>query len=287
MANKETLQNYNTNLSGNNDTLKSILDTINNLPEAGEGGGSSSILPEDYTELLYIKSSGEQYIDTDLMVTEKTNFTATFRTFDGFTTSSFGCIFATRQTYNANGYQLTTYPGNTQPANTGHFMLGGGWYSAGMITNDIKQTVSFKDGILYGPTDLEVDLSSVKTTPPGTMRIFALKDTSAGETGVYDLAKVALYELIFEENGVPVANYVPAKRNTDGVVGLYDMVSGNFYTNKGTGLFDYEDKFTGGASENLDNELTTQETRLTEQEAALENIITLLQEKGYGETEDE
>lgn len=33
MSNKETLQNYNTNLEENNTTLSSILDTINNLPD--------------------------------------------------------------------------------------------------------------------------------------------------------------------------------------------------------------------------------------------------------------
>lgn len=37
MNNKETLQSYNTNLSENNTTLASILETINNLPEAGSG----------------------------------------------------------------------------------------------------------------------------------------------------------------------------------------------------------------------------------------------------------
>lgn len=44
MNNKQTLQGYNTNLSGNNDTLATILQTINDLPE--------QIEPEDLTEEL-------------------------------------------------------------------------------------------------------------------------------------------------------------------------------------------------------------------------------------------
>ena len=42
MSNKETLQSYNTNLNKNNETLSSILETINNLPEAG--GGDEGLL---------------------------------------------------------------------------------------------------------------------------------------------------------------------------------------------------------------------------------------------------
>lgn len=41
--NKETLQGYNTRLNNNNINLDTILETINNLPEAGSGGGSSQL----------------------------------------------------------------------------------------------------------------------------------------------------------------------------------------------------------------------------------------------------
>lgn len=49
MNNKETLQSYNTNLSTNNDTLGSILETINNLPEAG--GGSNEPAANEITSI--------------------------------------------------------------------------------------------------------------------------------------------------------------------------------------------------------------------------------------------
>lgn len=47
MNNKETLQNYNEKLIQNNEDLQTVIDIINNLPEAGEGGGG-----EDLTEEL-------------------------------------------------------------------------------------------------------------------------------------------------------------------------------------------------------------------------------------------
>ena len=44
MSNEEILQEYNTRLSENNNSLDDILTTINNLPESGTGGGSRSII---------------------------------------------------------------------------------------------------------------------------------------------------------------------------------------------------------------------------------------------------
>ena len=41
MSNEETLQEYNTNLAENNDTLDVILNMVNNLPEGGSGGASN------------------------------------------------------------------------------------------------------------------------------------------------------------------------------------------------------------------------------------------------------
>lgn len=199
--------------------------------------GSSSVLPEGYTELAFIKSSGTQYIKTDLIVTEKTNFSVTFRTYDGFTSSSFGCIFGTRYTYNADGYQLTTYPGSD---NTGHFLFGGTRYAASLTKNSNKQTVSFKDGILYRPDGTTLDLSSIKTSPPSPMFIFAMCDTAGGGDTPYDLGQVALYSLTFDEGGVPVADYIPAKKDSTGEIGLYDIVNEVFYTNNGSGEFDYD-----------------------------------------------
>ena len=247
MARIDTLANFVTDIAtaikaktGKTDPITPAnFDTEIASIEGGGGSGKPSILPDGYTELAYIKSTGTQYIKTDLIVTEKTNFSATFRTYDGFTSSAFGCIFGTRYTYNANGYQLTTYPGNSSPY-TGHFLFGGTRYDAGLIRDNLKQTASLKDGIFYRPDGETIDLTSVKTTPPSPMFIFAMCDTIGGDTTAYDLAKVALYSLSFEENGEFVANYVPAKRN-DGVVGLYDTVSDKFYTNNGTGEFDYDE----------------------------------------------
>lgn len=71
MNNKETLQSYNTNLSENNDTLSSILETINNLPEAG--GGTSGDAETTGQPYVFYKSLGESSDVTSITIQLKTN----------------------------------------------------------------------------------------------------------------------------------------------------------------------------------------------------------------------
>ena len=46
-----------------------------------------------------------------------------------------------------------------------------------------------------------------------------------------------VYKCRLYDNGVLVRNFVPCKRTSDSVVGMYDTVNDVFYTNAGTGDF--------------------------------------------------
>lgn len=248
MARIDSLANFLTDIAAAIKTKTGKTDPITpanfdtEIASIESGGNDSSVetklLPEGYTRLLCLESTGSQYIITDLMVTEDTNFYTTFRTFSGFTSSSFACIFGTRYTYNDNGYSLTTYPGSTEPSNTGHFLLDGTRYSAGMTPGTGLQTIRFKDGVLYNESGA-IAHPSVQASPPDPMAIFGVQDTLG--KGVTDRAgNTVLYTLTFDVDGEIVADYIPAMRDSDNEVGLYDTVSGKFFTNAGTGSFKYE-----------------------------------------------
>ena len=57
MNNKETLQSYNNKLIQNNEDLQTVIDMINNLPEAGEGEGGEDLTEEltDYDTKLTVQ----------------------------------------------------------------------------------------------------------------------------------------------------------------------------------------------------------------------------------------
>ena len=61
-------------------------------------------------------------------------------------------------------------------------------------------------------------------SPSGTLRVFS------GTVG-------RLYNLKIYSGPLLQFNGIPARRNSDGVLGMYDMVTGQFFTNSGTGEF--------------------------------------------------
>ncbi len=57
-----------------------------------------------------------------------------------------------------------------------------------------------------------------------------------------------LYYCRFAEDGAIVHDYVPAKRLSDGVLGMYDRTTGEFKTNAGSGAFTAGPETCGGQS---------------------------------------
>lgn len=67
--------------------------------------------------------------------------------------------------------------------------------------------------------------------------IFKLGGYSGGVTqggsGVYG----KIYKFALNINNILVRNMIPARRNSDNVLGMYDTVTNTFFTNSGSGTF--------------------------------------------------
>ncbi|MBR6838038.1 MAG: hypothetical protein IKM94_00510, partial [Alphaproteobacteria bacterium] len=74
--------------------------------------------------------------------------------------------------------------------------------------------------------------SSTSFSGDKTMVVFASRDSN----GVTTRSKEKIYFFKIYNNGTLVLDLIPAK-NSSGVVGMYDTVSGAFFTNAGTGTF--------------------------------------------------
>ena len=68
-----------------------------------------------------------------------------------------------------------------------------------------------------------------------TTDIFVLGSTTTDATKYTFVGKV--YNASYYADGVLMCDLMPCYRKSDGVIGMYDKVSGNFYTNAGTGIF--------------------------------------------------
>jgi hypothetical protein len=196
-------------------------------PIAGANGVAHN-LPAGYTELQYIESTGKQYINTGVVFDSGSlKFEA-----DVYTTSN----ISTEEDFigNFTGASLST--GFVGGFTTNITFL----YSAPSNVNvpRVKQN-SWQKYIGEFTNSNQMILTYDGTT------------VSASRTGQYNSSPIVLFRgsesykpathirlgiVSIYLNNTMVRDFIPAK-NASGVVGMYDMVSGQFFTNAGTGTF--------------------------------------------------
>ena len=80
--------------------------------------------------------------------------------------------------------------------------------------------------------DIVVDVVVGGSAPVGNLRLFARNNTyiDAGSHQIY-------YVKLWNGSNQLIFHGIPAKRNSDNVLGMWDTVSKTFFTNQGTGSF--------------------------------------------------
>lgn len=192
---------------------------------------SKSILPQGYIQLEYIESTGTQYINTGYaLIGNRDDIELDFYLSDNTVRNN---IVGAR---NATTSQVYTV--NTMSNGKWRF----GWKNSS-ITYDVQATIGrhivkvehdggiFKvDGVVVG----QEGNSSITTPVKGG--VLAIR-SSQGVGVYYSYCKV--YEYKMWRDGVLKVHLIPAMRNSDSVVGMYDIINDRFLTNSGTGTFGY------------------------------------------------
>ena len=86
-----------------------------------------------------------------------------------------------------------------------------------IILNDVSKLVAFNESIQK------------------QYSVYLFANNSSNEAVQKTSLKIASFYI--KDNGALVRNFIPAKRNSDNVLGMYDTVSGQFFTNQGSGAF--------------------------------------------------
>lgn len=208
---------------------------------------NSSPLPEGYTQLNYIQSSGAQWLDPQMAAPELTD---TVQIQCGFSFVSLGS--------NWQGVVSVGNPGTS--INDGYSMYFGA-DSSGFLVKTSHPSGS--DATSASPvlipataTDYDADITlganSTGVTVDGTsfvstiahgidipLLLFASRPSA--DWGYTEFSSVKMYYCRIYANGVLVHNLLPCSRNADSKIGMYDIVAGAFRTNGGSGA-----DFTGG-----------------------------------------
>lgn len=188
-----------------------------------------SQVPEEYSRLDYIQSNGAQWIDTgvhtkngnkviaDLEFISLGN-TAIFGTYTGDYLATFGLSASNKWEYRDSlSWRTASQTAALNTRYTIEFVYGlNSQYLKVNNTNVISNTYI-----------LSTNTSSVNAA------LFARKTS-----GIECLARIKLYNFQFwEDENTLTRNFIPVKRKSDNVIGMYDIVNNVFYTNNGSSTF--------------------------------------------------
>lgn len=191
-----------------------------------------SRLPEGYTEVEYIQSSGGAYIKTGISPYSFYTMDMDVEILETTSTYSRYAFYAYYQKTTTNRYFCHLY------VKTGDGFMGLlGNYSSAPNYKVSSDSTPRRTSISIDRLAKQFSVGGSKYTyPNGTMisavpGIDLLNSSGAPATRGLD---AKLYSVKFEKNGTSVADLVPCI-NPSGAVGLYDLVGAKFYGNAGTG----------------------------------------------------
>lgn len=214
-------------------------------------GKRSEVLPAGFTALEYIESSGTQYIDTGI-ATDGT-YTVRAKMLISWN-SAWGRAFKT-ESYDVGG---SSFCRRTTPS--GYYCLNFIYYwDGGVFGNrpdftDVEWDIAepnvweAKEGEayvlvngqrtnIYSFNAYKIDASNPNNL---THYVFWANGVFSGGNGK-GIMKIYQFALL-NGTGEIVLDFVPALRESDGVPGMFDRVSKQFFVNNGTGSFGYRIK---------------------------------------------
>ena len=213
-----------------------ILDVTNNSSISIEG--TTLVISDDftvnYTQVEYIESSGTQYIDTGVKPTHNTSAKIEFSITKATSGQDYPKIYGCSST--SNGAFFLQADTITNIFRTVSYQNIDGYRANATTTFSYGkkyEIVHSRNTLLIdGTFHTSVDLSAYNSD----INIFIFVLNSNGTPNAqYAYAK--LYSMKIYENEDLVRDFMPCYRKSDNVIGLYDKVNKQFYTNAGSGAF--------------------------------------------------
>ena len=195
----------------------------------------------EYVFLEYIESTGTQYIDTGIKANSAYTYKFKVKRTSPYNSNIWGV--KTNSSFSANSCIILGWTG---PAQIGIYSHEGSDTGSNPYVVDwgtdyhtIEFNPTSKKLIIDGVdrwSDLENGCLTNENWSSNTYNLYLGGTNTVGSFVGGGVSTWAQYE-VWNNNGVLIQNLIPAKRNSDNAVGMYDLVSGQFFTNAGTGEF--------------------------------------------------
>ena len=185
----------------------------------------ASKLPAEYQEVEYLESDGKQFIDTGYSFNSNTD--AIELDYAHLETSLYKWIFGN---YVGKYLGLSTH---------GYQVL---WYGGGKsVSFGFKDYNTDRHKLIIDENGVSLDgenkcgFNSFENSV--NLYLFAMNYNGTLSTGYKSKGKIWGYK--HSRNGDLIRELIPCYRKEDNVAGMYDLVTGTFLTNQGTGAFKY------------------------------------------------
>ena len=195
-------------------------------------------LPAGYTELEYIESTGTQYIDTGYVATNGFKVDFTIIPTDLKVSRSVMYIIGSHQSgppYKRNFVAMAS--------NSRNFTIGAGGYvqDPQTVTPVINNSYHIVANTFEGVNKItinSIDYPITVTSETGRSRnsVYLFFENGYNTLSIPFIGKIFTTKM-WDDNNNLVRNLIPARRNTDGKIGMYDTVTNTFKTNLGSGTF--------------------------------------------------
>lgn len=191
-----------------------------------------------YTQLKSLSSSGSQFIVTNCIIQQSYRYVVECEAYD-YANNNAATVFSSHNPNKTSiGRLLFLFY-----LNRCDYSFGGAYkqqtltsqYNDKVICDVSKSNITFRD---------ENNTESFTPTNVTTLRAanLCLFCADAGASGnVVGYCKIYNFKVYTDSMATtPIYEYIPAIRNADGEIGIYDIINDVFYTNAGTGTFLYE-----------------------------------------------
>ena len=205
-----------------------MFDKVSHVCYLNKGTGeflvdADSRLPQEYQGVAYLESTGTQWIDTgNKVVTSTDEIELLYRLMSGTQYKWFmgehdnGARFGLGSG-DGSAKRNIAYGGSTNKAADSYFLDGQHYFKAST------------SGVFIDGTKL-VNYASFASTSAIYLFNLNLNDTNY-------CAESRIWRFRHKRSGVLICDLVPCYRKSDNVAGMYDLISGQFFTNAGTGTF--------------------------------------------------
>ena len=232
---------FNANGGNTNTSTKSAIfdEKYGTLPVPQKVGNSFkgwSYLPEGYKQLDYIQSTGTQYINTGYTINQRTGVIADYQFTDLTLQQRLFGVQGIASDSTSLSYQF--YINSLSKWAYAYQNGDGNWVATPYDVDTSRHTLQFNalgNGIRYDNNE-RLNLAGNVTQSPSANSLLYLFACSIYDGSTEGYSKVKMYGFTIYEDDVLLHKYIPCQ-NPQGEVGLYDIVTGEFKGNSGTGSF--------------------------------------------------